>query len=263
MHRSAGVGCTGWRRLIVSQGAGSSRGGPFAQPFGLASLDARALPYIRLFTQPYSDSTNNPGLITQGYPAMNLRLTALSITCALALAACGDTSPPPVQDTMPAAAPVVTEPAAPAAEAPAPVAATGTTDGKPAAVVSDCSTTIEGNDAMQFNVGSITVPSSCSEFTINMQHTGKLPVAAMGHNVVISLTSDLEAIATDGMTAGLAADHVKADDARVVAHSKMVGGGESTSVTFPVSKIQGAGPDSFFCSFPGHWAIMKGTLQVG
>lgn len=194
---------------------------------------------------------------------MNLKLTALSMTCALVLAACGNDSAPPAQDTTtPAAAPAATAPA-PAVEAPAPVAATPAADGKPAAVVSDCSTTIEGNDAMQFNVGSITVPSTCSDFTINLKHTGQMPVAVMGHNVVISLASDREVIAGDGMGAGLDADYVKANDTRVIAHTKLVGGGSTTSVTFPVSKLQGAGPFEFFCSFPGHWAVMRGPIQVG
>lgn len=193
---------------------------------------------------------------------MNVKITALALTCAVALAACGNEPQPPAQDTTPA--PAAPAAGAPPAEAPAaPVAAAPAADGKPAAVVSDCATSIEGSDAMQFNVGSITVPASCSEFTITLTHTGQMPVAAMGHNVVIAQASDREAIATDGMAAGVDGNYVKADDARVIAHTKLVGGGGTTSVTFPVSRIQGAGPYAFFCSFPGHWAVMKGTIQVG
>ena len=197
---------------------------------------------------------------------MNFKLTALALTCAVVLAACGKEQQPPAPDTAPApAAPAASAPPAEATAAPAPatVAAPPASDDKPAAVVSDCATSIEGNDAMQFNVGSITVPGSCSEFTITLKHTGQMPVAAMGHNVVIALAADREAIATDGMAAGVAGNYVKAGDARVIAHTKLVGGGETTSVTFPVSKIQGAGPYQFFCSFPGHWAVMKGSIQVG
>ena len=210
---------------------------------------------------------------------MNLKITGLSLACALALAACGDKSPPPASaPDAPASAPApVTEPAAPAAQTPAPATApapdastppaadagAAPADGKPEAVVSNCSTTIEGNDAMQFDVGSITVPSSCSEFTINLKHVGKLPVAAMGHNVVISQASDRAGVAADGMAAGVDGDYVKDGDARVIAHSDLVGGGQTTSVTFAVSKIQGAGPYEFFCSFPGHWAVMRGPIKVG
>jgi len=210
---------------------------------------------------------------------MNMKITGLGLACALALAACGDQpAPPSPAPDAPATTPApVTEPAAPAAEMPAPAATpapdastppaagadTAAAGGKPEAVVSNCSTTIEGNDAMQFDVGSITVPASCSEFTINLRHTGQLPVAAMGHNVVISQASDRTGIATDGMSAGLEGDYVKDGDARVIARSDLIGGGQTTSVSFPVSAIQGGGPYEFFCSFPGHWAVMRGTIKVG
>ena len=202
---------------------------------------------------------------------MNIKPTVMTLACALALAACGNDAPPPEVGDTPAAAPAepvatatpppAADATAPAAQAPAAAAPAG--DGKPAATVSNCRTEIEGNDAMQFNVGSITVPASCSEFTITLKHSGQMPVAAMGHNVVITKASDREAVAKDGMAAGVDGDYVKPDDARVIAHTELVGGGETTSVTFPVSKLQGDGPHEFFCSFPGHWAVMKGTIQTG
>ncbi|KGM57811.1 hypothetical protein N799_01210 [Lysobacter arseniciresistens ZS79] len=209
---------------------------------------------------------------------MKTRLPLLAAACALALAACGnDTAPATPDTTTPAdttavdTAPVDTAPATPP-DATAPAADTAATDtpaaapaggDKPAATVANCSTEIEGNDAMQFNVGSITVPSSCTEFTINLKHVGQMPVAAMGHNVVVSKAADREAIASAGMAAGVDGDYVPADDARVIAHTELVGGGETTSVTFPVSAIQGDGPYEFFCSFPGHWAVMRGSIAVG
>src|SRR3546814_12007512 len=90
----------------------------------------------------------------------------------------------------------------------------------------------------------------CSSDLINLKHTGKLAKNIMGHNVVIAKTADMKAIDADGMKAGLASDYIKPGDARVVAHSKVVGGGESTSFTVPVAKL-GDGY-SFVCSFPGH-----------
>lgn len=199
---------------------------------------------------------------------MKTRITLLTAACALALVACGDKSPSTADtaapaatssEVAPAAAPAIDEAAAPA---PTPAATTPGSD-KPAAVVADCSTQIEGNDAMQFNVGSIVVPASCSEFTINLKHVGTMPVAAMGHNVVITTMSDMPAVGADGIAAGAAAAYVKPGDARVIAHTELIGGGQATSVTFPVSKIQSGGPYEFFCSFPGHSMIMKGTISVG
>lgn len=174
-----------------------------------------------------------------------------------------DTAPVSETPTVDAAAPAdaavaTTDPAAPATPDTTP-AATGAEGNKPA-TVANCATTIESNDMMQYNVDAITVPSSCGTFTINLKHVGKLPVAAMGHNVVISTASDMPGIARDGMT--VSPEHIKAGDSRVIAASKMIGGGESTSVSFDVSKIKSGGPFKFFCSFPGHLALMQGNIAV-
>lgn len=201
---------------------------------------------------------------------MNLKIALLAASCALALSACGgdrdtaaDTATPAPAGTD-ATAP--TEPASdtPDAAATAPPAATPApaSGDKPAAVVADCATEIEGNDAMQYNVGSIVVPASCSEFKISLRHTGTMAANVMGHNVVISKEDDVQDVASDGGSAGPEAGYVKADDARVVARTEMIGGGQTTSVSFPVSKIKDGGPYVFFCSFPGHYALMRGSISV-
>lgn len=125
-----------------------------------------------------------------------------------------------------------------------------------------CSVDIEGNDAMQFNLKTIEVAKSCKDFTVNLKHTGKLAKNVMGHNWVLTSSADMQAAANDGMSAGLDKDYVKAGDTRVVAHTKVIGGGETTSVTFPVAKLAAGTEYTYFCSFPGHWGIMKGALTV-
>ncbi|GAB3383895.1 azurin [Lysobacter fragariae] len=211
---------------------------------------------------------------------MNVKIALIVASCALALSACGDRTPNAEPDTAtaPAATPPETAPAPPPAPAPVetvpatpdatattpPPAATPapTASAKPPAVVSHCATQIEGTDAMQFNVGSITVPASCRNLKITLKHAGKLAITVMGHNVVIARTDDMQGIAADGVTAGLAANYIKAGDTRVVAHSPVVGGGQTTSVSVPVSKIKDGGPYEFFCSSPGHSALMRGTIAV-
>lgn len=131
----------------------------------------------------------------------------------------------------------------------------------PAAFAATCSVDLDGNDAMQFSKKEIDVSKSCEKFTINLTHSGKLPKNVMGHNVVIAKTADMKGIDADGMKAGLDADYVKAGDTRVVAHSKVIGAGESASISFDPKKL-GADPYSFFCSFPGHSAIMKGSIKL-
>ena len=130
------------------------------------------------------------------------------------------------------------------------------------ALAAACSVDLEGNDMMQYNLKSIEVGKSCKEFTINLKHAGKLASNVMGHNVVVARTADIQGIDADGIKAGAAADYLKPGDTRVIAHSKLIGGGQTTSVTFPVAKLGDGGPFSFFCSFPGHAAVMKGALTL-
>lgn len=206
---------------------------------------------------------------------MNLKMLVPVIACSLALAACGNNNssssgPAPAATTAtPAATAVAPMTAAPTttgvAAMPAPSASapgTSAANGKPAAVVTNCSTEIEGTDAMQYSVSSITVPASCTTFKITLKHTGNLPVAAMGHDVVITRQSDMEAVDKEGAAAGLKNGYIKADDPRIIAHTKLIGGGQTTSVSFPVSKIKSGGPYVFFCSFPGHSATMHGPISV-
>ena len=126
-----------------------------------------------------------------------------------------------------------------------------------------CSVDIEGNDAMQFNKPAIEVSKTCKKFTVNLKHAGKLPKTAMGHNWVLAKTADVQGVATDGIAAGIAKQHVKDGDTRVIAHTKVIGGGESTQVVIDVAKLKAGTDYTYFCSFPGHSFIMKGALKLG
>ncbi|MDO4591958.1 MAG: azurin [Comamonadaceae bacterium] len=131
------------------------------------------------------------------------------------------------------------------------------------AMAADCAVTIEGNDQMQFNVKNVEVPQSCSKFTMTLKHTGKMPKSSMGHNIVLTSTADYTAAAADGMKAGAANEYVKPNDTRVIAYTKVIGGGETTSVDVDVSKLKAGTDYTYFCSFPGHSFIMKGALKLG
>ena len=105
------------------------------------------------------------------------------------------------------------------------------------------------------------IAPDCTQVELTLKHSGKLAAQVMGHNWVLVKTADVAGVANDGMGAGLPKDYIKAGDTRVIAHTKVVGGGQSTSVTFPTSKLTKGGAYTYFCSFPGHSAIMKGTLK--
>ncbi len=131
------------------------------------------------------------------------------------------------------------------------------------ALAKTCSYTIEGNDQMKFNLDQIAVPADCTEVNVTLKHVGKLPAQAMGHDWVLTKTADFQAVATAGMGAGLNNDYLPKDDARVIAHTKVIGGGESATVKFATSKLTKGGDYTFFCSFPGHYALMKGKFTFG
>jgi len=125
-----------------------------------------------------------------------------------------------------------------------------------------CATEIEGNDQMKYNKDSITVPASCKNFTVTLKHVGKIPKAAMGHNWVLTTAADKQTVVNQGLAAGPAKDYINASEPKIIAHTKLLGGGESDSVTFAVSKLKAGEQYAFFCTFPAHAALMHGTLTV-
>ncbi|MGV8961499.1 MAG: azurin [Stenotrophomonas sp.] len=126
-----------------------------------------------------------------------------------------------------------------------------------------CAITLEGNDRMQFSQSQIQVAADCKEVQLTLKHSGRLPVATMGHNWVLTRTGDFQPVASAGMRSTLADHYLPKGDARVIAFTPMIGGGQSTSVRFSTAKLSRGGDYTFFCSFPGHWGMMKGKLVFG
>lgn len=123
-----------------------------------------------------------------------------------------------------------------------------------------CDLVINSDDKMIFDKSELKIASSCKEVKLTLNHTGTLPVAAMGHNWVLSETSKVRSIANAGMNAGPDNAYIKPDDERVIAHTKLIGGGETTTITFKTDKLTAGADYSFFCSFPGHSGVMKGKF---
>lgn len=126
----------------------------------------------------------------------------------------------------------------------------------------NCSADINSDDAMKYDKSVIVADGACKEFTVNLTHSGKLARDVMGHNWVLGKAEDVQGIAMDGMQAGLANNYIKPGDQRVIAFTKIIGGGEKTSVTFPLDKLEPKTVYTFFCSFPGHWSVMRGTFSL-
>ncbi|WP_085630938.1 MULTISPECIES: azurin [unclassified Pseudomonas] len=129
-------------------------------------------------------------------------------------------------------------------------------------MAAECKTTVDSTDQMSFNTKAIEIDKSCKTFTVELTHSGSLPKNVMGHNLVISKEADMQPIATDGLAAGIDKNYLKEGDARVIAHTKIIGAGEKDSLTIDVSKLTAGQAYGFFCSFPGHISMMKGTVTV-
>lgn len=130
------------------------------------------------------------------------------------------------------------------------------------ALAQDCAATISANDQIQFVEKELRVSRSCTAFSLTLKHIGTLPATTMGHNWVLTATPDYMPVATAGMTAGIANNHVPPGDRRVLAATKVIGGGEETTISFDASKLEAGGDYTYFCSFPGHFAVMSGKLIV-
>lgn len=129
-------------------------------------------------------------------------------------------------------------------------------------LAAECAVTVDSTDQMSYNTKEIVIDKSCKTFTVNLTHSGSLPKNVMGHNWVLSKTADMAGVATDGMTAGLDKNYLKDGDTRIIAHTKIIGAGEKDSVTFDVSKLNPAESYEFFCTFPGHNSMMKGSVVL-
>jgi azurin len=122
--------------------------------------------------------------------------------------------------------------------------------------------TISGNDTMQFDVKNFDVTAG-NKVKIIFKNTGKLPKIAMGHNLVL-LKKGVTAIAFGQKALGAGAnavnplpDSLKGD---VIANTKLLGPGEEEIVSFTAPTEKGA--YEYVCTFPGHFAMMRGTMTV-
>jgi azurin len=126
-----------------------------------------------------------------------------------------------------------------------------------------CKMTIESDDRMQFSAHEMAVPASCNEVVVTLTHAGKLPARVMGHDWVLAKDSDMSAIVNAGLAAGLTHGFLPENDKRIIAATKVVGGGESTTVKFSTAALLQGARYVFFCTAPGHSAVMRGRFVLG
>ena len=119
--------------------------------------------------------------------------------------------------------------------------------------------TLEANDAMQFNSKKFTVVAG-QKVKLTLKHTGTLTKEIMGHNIVILKPGvDTEAFVAAAQQAR-DNDYFPKDKAdQAVAHSKLLGGGESVTIEFVAPE---PGTYKYICSYSSHWYMMQGDMVV-
>ncbi|MGB0434009.1 MAG: azurin [bacterium] len=127
---------------------------------------------------------------------------------------------------------------------------------------SNCEIKIEGSDMMKYDVAEITLDTSCEQTKISLKHAGKLPINAMGHNVVIVEEKNLSKITQQiNFSLGVEKGYLPESE-HIIFISAMVGGGDTTELEMDMSKLDKTKSYVFFCSFPGHWALMRGKIKI-
>lgn len=118
---------------------------------------------------------------------------------------------------------------------------------------------IHGNDQMQYNKDRLQVKAG-QVVVLTLKHVGEMPKTAMGHNwVLLTKGTDRASFAEDAVNAK---DNDYIPESRsgdIIAHTGLVGGGETTEVTF---EAPAKGIYDYICSFPGHYVKMHGKFIV-
>lgn len=118
---------------------------------------------------------------------------------------------------------------------------------------------IEGGDNMQFDKTEFAVKAG-EKVKLTLKNVGTLPKESMGHNVVVLKPgTDIASFGGAAVQAAATEYIPQAQSNAVVAHTKMLGPGESDEIEFSFSE---KGTYEFICSFPGHFGSMRGTIVV-
>lgn len=116
---------------------------------------------------------------------------------------------------------------------------------------------LNSNDQMQFDKKVLSA-SPGQKVTLTLNHTGRGNKMIMGHNFVLLKSGiDVDDFARRAVEA-IDSEYIPEGD-EMIAYTTLIGGGETTSVTFeaPLTGIY-----TFICTFPAHYQLMKGQLIV-
>jgi azurin len=116
---------------------------------------------------------------------------------------------------------------------------------------------LKANENMRFDKELFKVKTRI-KINLIFKNTGAKSAASMTHNVVILKSgvdiADFADIARKAKTEQYVPSSL---DSLIIAHTRLVGGGDSDQVEFIIPK---PGVYDFICSFPGHWGTMQGKI---
>ena len=120
---------------------------------------------------------------------------------------------------------------------------------------------ITGDDFMKFSVTSFEAKPGQS-VTVKLGNIGELPREAVAHNWVLLAKEAYTSKFVEAGTSHPERDYIAFEQSfYVLAKTKMLGPGESDSVTFTAPRVPGA--YDYLCTFPEHYAGgMKGVMTV-
>jgi azurin len=121
----------------------------------------------------------------------------------------------------------------------------------------DLQIVLNSNDQMQFDKRVLSA-SPGQKVTLTLNHTGRGNKMIMGHNfVLLKKDVDVDVFAREAVEAR-DTEYIPEGD-EMVAYTKLIGGGESVTITFDAPE---QGIYNFICSFPAHYQLMRGQLIV-
>ena len=123
---------------------------------------------------------------------------------------------------------------------------------------------IQADDKMRFDVTAFEV-SHGQKVSITLKNVGTTPKFSMGHNLVVldkQITEqNIQAKFLDPAAEQASHDYVAPGDKNVLAHTKLLGPGETDTIVFTAP--QAPGNYLYVCSFPGHYTQgTKGFMTV-
>lgn len=114
---------------------------------------------------------------------------------------------------------------------------------------------LTANDQLKYDKNDLHVKAN-EKVTLTLKNIGTMPKESMGHNFILLKDGvDLAAFAKEAISAP---EHIPASDPAIIAHTKLLGPGESDTIEFTVP----AGEYTYICSFPGHYMSMTGVLTA-